>query len=159
MRFLSSILLALILIVGCSSGPARRPELLAPETTASKADSVGVRAAALAARYVGVPYRLGGGSPEGFDCSGLVWFVYHQLGVTVPRTAALQHQAARPIPGDQLKPGDLVFFYTSVDHVGIYVGNGEFVHAPATGKTVTRARLNSPYFILGFAGGGRLPGV
>ncbi len=157
MRFLVFTLLALRLLAGCSSAPPYRPEPVAG--VVSKADSVGARAAALAARYVGVPYRLGGHSPAGFDCSGLVWFVYHELGVSVPRTAALQHQVAQSIPADQLQPGDLVFFYTSVDHVGIYLGNGEFIHAPATGKTVSRARLNSPYFILGFAGGGRVPGA
>jgi cell wall-associated NlpC family hydrolase len=157
MRFLVFTMLALRLLAGCSSAPPYRPEPVA--AVVSKADAVGARAAALATRYVGVPYRLGGHSPAGFDCSGLVWFVYHELGISVPRTAALQHQVARSISGDQLQPGDLVFFYTSVDHVGIYVGNGEFIHAPATGKTVSRARLNSPYFILGFAGGGRLPGA
>ncbi len=157
MRCLGLGLVFLMLLAGCSSGPPPRPSPAVPSV--GKADSVGARAALLATRYVGVPYRLGGQSPDGFDCSGLVWFVYRELGVSVPRTAAQQHAAARSIPGDQLRPGDLVFFYTSVDHVGIYLGNGEFIHAPATGKTVTRAKLSSPYFILGFAGGGRLPGA
>ena len=146
----------LLLLAGCAERAPMRPAA-APARVLLPGDGVGVRAAALAASQVGSPYRFGGNSPNGFDCSGLVWFVYHELGIEVPRTAAEQHKAALAVPGDRLQPGDLVFFYTAVDHVGIYLGNGEFVHAPASGKTVTRARLDSPFFTLGFAGGGRLP--
>jgi cell wall-associated NlpC family hydrolase len=113
------------------------------------------RAAEIASRFLGTPYRYGGASPDGFDCSGLVWYVYRELGVPVPRTAAEQRAAARPVPRDDLQPGDLVFFHLPQDHVGIYLGGGQFVHAPATGRTVERARLDSPYFILSFAGAGR----
>ncbi len=112
-------------------------------------------AAALAASLVGAPYRFGGAAPDGFDCSGLVWYVYHAVGVTVPRTAAEQRTMAAPVDMERLKPGDLVFFQTPVDHVGIYLGDGEFVHAPSSGRTVERARLKSPFFLLGFAGAGR----
>jgi cell wall-associated NlpC family hydrolase len=62
------------------------------------------------------------------------------------------------VPQDGLQPGDLVFFYTPDDHVGIYLGGGEFVHAPASGRAVERARLDAPFYILGFAGGGRFAG-
>jgi len=154
-RALVLVVLWLSLLAGCVDRPVVRPSSI--PTTVRPDDGLGVRAAVLAAQQVGTPYRFGGSSTSGFDCSGLVWFVYHQLGVDVPRTAADQHKVAAPVPVDRLQPGDLVFFYTSVDHVGIYLGNGEFVHAPASGKTVTRARLDSPFFTLGFAGGGRLP--
>ena len=77
--------------------------------------------------------------------------------VAVPRTAAEQRVAVEHVDMEGLRPGDLVFFYTPADHVGVYLGAGEFVHAPSSGKRVERARLDSPFFILGYAGGGRLP--
>lgn len=151
----------LVLLTACSEPPKRpafAPQPVAKATVLVSKDalSIGQRAAELAEKELGVPYRYGGASPSGFDCSGLVFYVYHALGVNVPRTALLQHEAAKSVAKKDLRPGDLVFFYTSVDHVGIYVGNNEFVHAPSTGKTVTRASLKEPYFALGFAGGGRL---
>ena len=106
---------------------------------------------------IGKPYRLGGAGPRGgFDCSGLVAWVYSTLGVRVPRTTDGQFAYFTPVPREQLQPGDLVFFRLPQAHVGIYVGEGEFVHAPATGRPVERARLDGPWFILSFAGGGRL---
>jgi cell wall-associated NlpC family hydrolase len=117
-----------------------------------------VRAAELAASLVGTPYRYGGAAPDGFDCSGLVWYVYQNFGVSMPRTAAEQRAATTPVTVEELQPGDLVFFQTPADHVGIYVGDGEFIHAPSSGKSVERSRLHSPYFLLGFAGAGRPAG-
>ncbi len=150
-----AVVVALVLaLAGCAGAPPRpgRPAAV-PVATAG---ALGTRAAGLAARLIGTPYRTGGRSPDGFDCSGLVFYVYHELGVAVPRTAAEQRAALPRVPWEQLAPGDLVFFSTPADHVGIYVGNGEFVHAPGAGRTVERARLDSPYFILGYAGGGRV---
>jgi len=145
--------LALVLALSACSAPPIRTS--APIGSTGSTASLGVQAAHLAEKEVGVPYRYGGANPQGFDCSGLVYYVYHSLGVSVPRTALAQHQAAKPVAQKDLKPGDLVFFYTSVDHVGIYLGDQTFVHAPSTGKTVTKASLKEPYFALGFAGGGR----
>jgi cell wall-associated NlpC family hydrolase len=119
------------------------------------ADAAGERVAELAASFVGTPYRYGGAAPGGFDCSGLVWYVHRALGRPVPRTAADQRAAATPVPRDRLRAGDLVFFYTPQDHVGIYLGDGQFVHAPASGRAVERARLDSPFFSLAYAGSGR----
>lgn len=73
----------------------------------------------------------------------------------MPRTAAAQRAVAEPVRIADLRPGDLVFFRTPADHVGVYLGDGEFVHAPASGRHVERARLDQPYFLLGFAGAGR----
>lgn len=144
--------LALVtLLAGCAAAPPR------PER-APVAGALGTRAAALASRLVGAPYRSGGSSPDGFDCSGLVVYVYRELGVALPRTAAEQRAALERVSATALAPGDLVFFSTPADHVGIYLGGGEFVHAPGTGRVVERARLDSPYFILGYAGGGRVAG-
>ncbi|HUK98521.1 MAG TPA: NlpC/P60 family protein [Gaiellaceae bacterium] len=99
-------------------------------------------AATIALRYLGVPYVWGGESPKGFDCSGLVAYVYAQLGITLPHYAAAQYQLGVAVPRDQLQPGDLVFF-DALDHVGIYIGGGQFVHAPHTGDVVKITTLAS----------------
>jgi len=165
MRSLAPVLVGLAALSGCASAPPPRPAA-APEPAPVAASPpvapvvsspVGQRVAVLARSFIGTPYRYGGDAPSGFDCSGLVWYVYREAGVAVPRTAAEQRAGARRIAADALEPGDLVFFYTPEDHVGIYLGNGEFVHAPASGRRVERARLDAPFFILGFAGGGRFP--
>jgi peptidoglycan DL-endopeptidase CwlO len=83
-----------------------------------------------------VPYQWGGASPStGFDCSGLTMYVFAQLGVQLPHYAAAQYGYGSPVPRDQLQPGDLVFF-DGLSHVGIYIGNGQMVHAPETGDVV-----------------------
>jgi cell wall-associated NlpC family hydrolase len=144
-------------LAGCAAVPVRvvhEPDG-APQSVV-EASTLGARAAGLASGLVGRPYQFGGSSPAGFDCSGLVWYVYHELGLEMPRTAAEQRAAAMRVPQQELRPGDLVFFYTPDDHVGIYLGNSEFVHAPASGRMVERARLDTPFFILGFAGAARV---
>ena len=148
------LVMALIFLAGCGGAPQRQPNALAAPV-APTTQSPAATAARLAVALVGAPYRFGGAAPDGFDCSGLVWYVYHSAGVLVPRTAAEQRVAVRPVDVDHLQPGDLVFFQTPLNHVGIYIGGGEFVHAPATGRTVERMSLHSPFFLLGFAGAGR----
>jgi cell wall-associated NlpC family hydrolase len=103
----------------------------------------------IALRYVGVPYVWGGSSPSGFDCSGLTHYVYLQLGIDLPRTSREQYRVGAFIAEDQLdalKPGDLVFFGSNGDpgqvhHVGMYVGSGNFLHAPGTGDHVKVSSL------------------
>lgn len=148
-------ILVTVLLSACGHESLKPPPGRAAVAAPTVAGTPGAQAALAAAALVGAPYRFGGAAPDGFDCSGLVWYAYRSVGMAVPRTAAEQRSAATPVSVDHLQPGDLVFFQTPADHVGIYVGNGEFVHAPATGKTVERARLHSPYFLLGFAGAGR----
>ena len=107
---------------------------------------------------LGAPYRYGGSGPDAFDCSGLVAYAHRQVGVAVPRTAADQFAAATPVGRGELKPGDLVFFRLSgrrIGHVGIYVGDDRFVHAPQTGGHVRVASLDDEVFRRGFAGAGR----
>lgn len=145
----AAVLALLIVLAGCAGTPPR------PERS-SAAITLGVRAAALADRLIGAPYRYGGSSPDGFDCSGLVVYVYRELGIALPRTAAEQRATLPRVPAQALAPGDLVFFSSPEDHVGIYLGGGEFVHAPGQGRGVERARLDSPYFLLGYAGGGHV---
>jgi len=141
-----------LLVAACAPTPSRPPSLPEGIAVRDRHDS----AAQLAAALVGSPYRFGGSEPSGFDCSGLVYYVYAQAGVRLPRTAAEQQAQTIPVAFDALAPGDLVFFKTPADHVGIYIGGGEFVHAPASGRKVERARLNSPFFLLGFAGARRV---
>jgi cell wall-associated NlpC family hydrolase len=98
-------------------------------------------AATIALHYLGVPYLWGGSTPAGFDCSGLVMYVYNQLGISLPHFAAAQYGLGTPVPRDQLQPGDLVFF-DALNHVGIYIGGGQVVHAPNTGDVVKISNLS-----------------
>jgi cell wall-associated NlpC family hydrolase len=119
----------------------------------------GEKIVGIAATMLGKPYRYGGNSPKGFDCSGLVFYSFDRLGIKVPRTAADQRHAAIKVKKANLQLGDLVFFRSSkgrVDHVGIYVGEGRFIHAPNVGKTVSYGSLDEPYYRKHFVSAGRL---
>jgi cell wall-associated NlpC family hydrolase len=113
------------------------------------------QAASIALGYLGVPYVWGGESPSGFDCSGLVAYVYAQLGVALPHYAAAQYTYGVAVPESQLQPGDLVFF-ANLNHVGIYIGNGQFVNAPHTGAFVEIDSLTAPWFASHYVGARRL---
>jgi cell wall-associated NlpC family hydrolase len=146
----------LLLCAGCSLTPSRPPPEAAPRAPGQPhpADIV----SQIAVSMIGAPYRYGGSSPEGFDCSGLVYYAHVKAGVPVPRTAAEQHAQSRTVATQQLQPGDILFFDTSwrYGHVGIYVGNGEFVHAPSSGKRVSRASIREGYFAKRLKKAGRL---
>ena len=107
---------------------------------------------------VGTPYRWGGSSTAtGFDCSGMIQFVYkNALNVNLPRTARDMAAASRKIPDSRLKAGDLVFFNTGgahrYSHVGLYIGNGEFIHAPSSGKTIKTEKLSTPFYAKNYLG-------
>jgi cell wall-associated NlpC family hydrolase len=111
-----------------------------------------------ARRMLGAPYRWGGSSPQGFDCSGLVWFAYREAGLSVPRTSEDQYRAARPVGIAAARPGDLVFFGegSRVDHVGIYLGDRRFIHAPESGQVVKVSSIENGYYRARFAGAGSL---
>jgi murein DD-endopeptidase len=137
-RRLSAAFFALLLS-SCASGPT------APVTDPASAE----RAASSALRMVGKPYRYGGSGPAGFDCSGLVQYSYKQAGVTLPRATDEQLRASQPLRGQHLRRGDLLFFDQEgkkKSHVGIYLGDGRFVHAPSSGKAVRTDRLDSAYW-------------
>ncbi len=107
--------------------------------------------------FIGIPYQWGGTSEQsGFDCSGLTMVVYRQNGLNLPRVSRNQFQAGRPVHLSAIQKGDLVFFATTsagqVSHVGIYIGNGRFIHAPSTGRNVTIERISNPYFRSRFVG-------
>ncbi len=118
----------------------------------------------IALKYRGTPYLYGGNSPDGFDCTGYVQFVFRQAGVDIPRTSSRQFQAGRKIARDNLKKGDLVFFtkfgliniLLPPNHVGIYIGRNRFIHAPSSGKTVRTDHLDSPYWRKHYKGAGNL---
>jgi cell wall-associated NlpC family hydrolase len=110
-----------------------------------------------AVAQLGQPYRYGGSAPsQGFDCSGLVQYAYANAARSVPRTSGELYKRARPKSSDELTPGDLVFFRTSSSqsHVGIYLGNGQFVHAPYSGEAVRTETLLRGYWHDRFIGAG-----
>jgi cell wall-associated NlpC family hydrolase len=153
--------LASLLLSGCASNPSpSKPARLsvsqvmeasrAEVTMAQDADS-DLRMALIgqALAQLNTPYNLGGSHPnKGFDCSGLVQYTYGTRGISVPRTAANQYGGARQKKPEELLPGDLVFFRINrqVDHVGIYLGAGEFIHAPRTGSLVRMESIHNPYW-------------
>ena len=159
------IFLVAFIAAGCSSTPrpaapsAENRERVRNLRRADEVPSAGQQLVRVAAGLIGTPYKFGGDSPRGFDCSGLVFYSFDRLGIEVPRTAADQRRAARGIDVDALTPGDLVFFRTSarkVDHVGIYAGEGRFIHAPRSGHVVSYAYLDDPYYRKHFVSAGRL---
>lgn len=111
-----------------------------------------------AKEYLGVPYVWGGTSPSGFDCSGLVQYVCSKNGISVPRVAASQRGAGTYVSRENLQPGDLVFFSRGggISHVGIYVGDGNMIHAPQTGDVVKISSIETSYRVSSYAGAVRV---
>ena len=111
-----------------------------------------------AMQYMGVPYIFGGSTPYGFDCSGYVQYVFAQAGISIPRTADVQFEVGTPVSTEELLPGDLVFFETytyGASHVGIYVGDGDFIHASSSGG-VKISSLGSSYYKTHYIGSRRI---
>ena len=142
-------LATVVALGGCAGAPRQPPP---PQ------DAEGRAIASMAASLVGTPYHFGGADGAGFDCSGLALYVHERVGIVIPRTAAEQQRAARPVPLAQLVPGDLVFFHIrrhAIDHVGIYAGDGRFVHAPRAGFAVTYGDLGRGFYARHFSSAGR----
>jgi len=141
-----------LFISGCGSSP----KYSSNKSTSSKHAVI-----KMAKKMLGVKYRYGGTSPgQGFDCSGLVQYSYKAAGINVPRTTRQQYKAVQPVAKRYLKAGDLVFYKTSVSrvvsHVGIYLGNNKFIHAPSSGKRVKISSMLEKYWRKRFTGAGRV---
>lgn len=166
-----TIIFSLFLITGCSTRPPAAPPTYQnqgsppepdnPEAFITNLEShlsplrrIIVKAAI---QNIGKPYAWGGQSPEkGFDCSGLVVYTHGKAGIMPPRTAKKQYKSGKPVTKPDLIPGDLVFFNVSKKnnfHVGIFIGNSWFVHAPGKGRKIISASLKNPYFKEHYQGG------
>jgi len=129
--------------------PAAEP--LAPVAPAARYGGV----VGIAMQYLGVPYRWGGADPSGFDCSGFSMYVYAKLGVLLPHHAATQYGMGTAVSRDQLEAGDLVFF-NGLGHMGIYIGGGQFIHAPHSGDVVKISSIHDSWYASTWVGARRL---
>ena len=145
--------------VDTSSGDSGTAAATPPWSVATAGVELGARAAQYALGEQGVPYVWGGSGPGGFDCSGLVVWAYARRATAACRTtpASLERRRPRRL-GATCAPGDLVFFH-GLSHVGIYIGGGQFVHAPHTGDVVKVSSLSDPWYSSGFDGGVRITGL
>jgi cell wall-associated NlpC family hydrolase len=163
-RIVRGILLVTI-AVSCASGcasqqtaqPSAKPERVSAAPRPAPRAGIGERAARVALQQVGTPYRYGGSSPSGFDCSGLVHYSYANVGKSVPRTTGGLWEELAPVDNRDMRAGDLLFFRISgkMSHVGLYLGAGRFVHAPSSGKVVSVETLTSDYYRQAFIRAGR----
>jgi len=135
--------LAALALAGCGGAPVREPAAPAAHPGAAE------HAAGFALKMVGRPYRYGGSTPAGFDCSGLVQYSYRQAGVKLPRSTEAQLVTGTRVRLSSARRGDLLFFDEEgkkKSHVGIYLGDGRFVHAPSSGKHVRTDSLDAAYW-------------
>jgi len=152
-----AILLALVVLIplsACSSTTTHaQQQRQNPHITASSHP-----ATTIATQMVGKPYRFGGASPKGFDCSGLVYYSFGKAGYKVPRTSEQQYQVSLPVKRSHLQEGDLLFFRIEgkISHVGVYLDDNQFVHAPSSGKEVSIGSLDNPYWKERFVKAGRI---
>jgi cell wall-associated NlpC family hydrolase len=151
----------------CASGGATRPPVVEPAAPAAApvallppGEALGYRIAATALDLRGIPYRNGGTTPDGFDCSGLVRYVLAQYGRPLPRLARDQYDTGKRVSRDEVRAGDLVFFSTNgpgPSHVGIALDGEEFVHAPNSRGVVRVERLSTEYWRRRYLGARRVP--
>lgn len=151
----------LAMVSACASGPVEKSQSThashPPLRGERAAPRIGERAAAVALQQVGVPYQYGGSSTRGFDCSGLIQYSYSQAGKAMPRTTGQLWTATATVHPEQLQQGDLLFFKVEgkMSHVGMYLGSGQFVHAPSSGRRVSVESLDAPFYANAFIRGGR----
>ena len=157
------------LVFACASaqagpGPLERPAVRGEQPTPTRhapkrvhrKPTLGKRAATIALKAVGVPYRWGGASPaSGFDCSGLVSWAYGKLGIELPHSSYALYDLGRRVASSRLQPGDLLFFY-GLGHMGMYIGRGRMVHAPRSGRLVEIVKLGGSHYGQGLIGARRV---
>jgi cell wall-associated NlpC family hydrolase len=161
LSLLAAVALVLLALGGCSSTRHPAPEAdksakrpggaqAEPQRGGARADEdIGASAVQAALAMRGKPYRYGGYSPQGFDCSGLVHYSYARAGGSLPRNTNGLWVRSRAIDRGEIRPGDLLFFHQEGkrnSHVAIYIGGDRFVHAPSSGKQVSTASLSDPYW-------------
>jgi peptidoglycan endopeptidase LytE len=163
MRFgLPSTLVALVLLLAFPAGAAAEPARMAakprlvPAPAEPESEEVVRRPGVveIALSYLGTPYRWAGASPSGFDCSGFVMYVYGKIGIGLPHNGAQLWGLGRFVPRNHLGPGDVVFF-NGLGHVGIYIGEGRFVHSPQTGDVVKISRFSDGWYSSTYVGARR----
>lgn len=162
-RQVGTVLLAALVLAGCGSTPRSSPPTASRPVDRSVsniqvASENRQEVVLYALSLLDVNYQFGGANPEaGLDCSGLVYFIYkNALGVTLPHNAAEMARLSRPVERQALQAGDLVFFNTlgkPYSHVGVYIGDGKFVHAPSSKGHIKVESLSSPWFAARFEGG------
>ena len=147
-------------LIACGSAPRAADHEAASFSGNVRADkTTAQRAADYAQNMIGKPYRYGGNSPAGFDCSGLVQYSYSRAGLSIPRTTRSQRESSVAVGSKSLRAGDLIFFDQEgrkYSHVGIYIGNGRFVHAPSSGKQVRVDKLDKTYWKKHYVGARRI---
>jgi len=154
-----TVFLCALFITACSSPVTHleRPQYQQGNTSESRSSPQLLN---IALQQQGVAYRYGGNHPTtGFDCSGFIQFSYQRAGKAIPRTTRAQYQSSQIIPLGQIRPGDLLFYETEgrrPGHVAMYIGRGEMIHAPSSGKHVKITRLNNPYWRTRLLAAGRL---
>lgn len=151
---IGTILGCIVTTTACSLEPPRNTTTQTRTGTASTQH----KAVAIAEQMLGTPYRYGGNTPKGFDCSGLVYYSYSKAGYSISRDSKSQIAQTITIDPRDLRPGDLVFFDigSRTTHIGIYTGDGQFIHAPSSGKRVSYASMNDKYWREHFVRAGRL---
>jgi murein DD-endopeptidase len=135
----------LLCLAGCATDPYVQHRHTPAVITVDERPAV----VSIALAQVDRPYRYGGHDPQGFDCSGLVYYAYQRNGIAIPRTTREQHRKAHPVRLQEITPGDLLFFNErkrGTSHVGLYVGEGRFVHASTSEQAVTLSQLDNPYW-------------
>jgi cell wall-associated NlpC family hydrolase len=152
------------LLAGCASSPSRAPRAQAQAGTTSTAAVRSPEMVFQALAQTDVPYHYGGNSPaSGFDCSGLVAHVYRQaFGIVLPHNTRAQSELGIRIRAEDLQPGDLVFYNTQgqpYSHVGIFLGDGRFIHAPKTGSAVRVENMSNRYWTKRYSGARRIAGT
>jgi cell wall-associated NlpC family hydrolase len=147
-------MVVLVSLAGCATPPqAQRQTTIQPPPEQHSSPVVST-----ALSLLNRPYRYGGDSPSGFDCSGLVYYAHLRNGIPIPRTTRDQHRRARPVSLRELTPGDLLFFRETrrkPSHVGLYVGDDRFIHASTSEQAVTLSSLSNPYWRKHLLGAGR----
>ena len=147
-------------LMACASAPRAADHDAAGVSDNVRADNATAqRAADYAQNMIGKPYRYGGNSPTGFDCSGLVQYSYSRAGLPIPRTTKSQRESSAAVGSESLRAGDLIFFDQEgrkSSHVGIYIGDGRFVHAPSSGKQVRVDTLDTKYWKKHYVGARRI---